>query len=255
MLQQILMLPMIMSGFKPNPNIFVTQRTVGFVQLDAKGNPKTYCSGWAVRNNVVLTAAHCLANMDLSNVRVYLASNGSKSAQYKIIEAEINPYYKYRGLSFKNLEDLDDADIALVRLEKNILKEVITYQVADTEDLEGALGQPIYHLGVGYDNNKMMNGLEGAQLNLPAQDVTAPLIRSERDSEQMTCPGDSGGPVFIEMTAGEFALVGVTSVSVNDDRVKALKTGESIPCDYGKEVYTVPLYRFKNWFFDFISKK
>src|SRR5690606_29961076 len=92
---------------------------------------KFTCSGVAVKNNLVLTAAHCLEGEILS-VRVFNQSNyDPKAESYKVELYDLHPEYNKDLSNFKY-------DIARIKLGQNLPESTMIYPIIKNDkDLSG----------------------------------------------------------------------------------------------------------------------
>lgn len=213
------------------------QKENGVVQLKmiSKQGQAT-CTGTLIARNVVMTAAHCVTDPDITNVAVVFALTDKGLTEEKIIfatDAAVHSDY----IELKNPETVKDSDIwndiALVKLSKDAPVDFKLAQLP-TKDTQVALlkGHQLTLSGYGITNAvvrreiKLANG-KTRVLDMPSKG-SGTLRKVEQivvtnvtdDQKEITldqtklrgaCHGDSGGPAFIKLRNGSLLQVGVTS--------------------------------------------
>ena len=213
------------------------QKENGIVQLKiiSKQGQAT-CTGTLIARNVVMTAAHCVADPDLKNVAVVFALTDKGLSEENVIfaiEALVHSDY----IELKNPETVKDTDIwndiALIKLSKDAPADFKLVQLP-TKDTKVALvkGHQLTLSGYGITNAvvrrevKLANG-KTRILEMPSKgagtlrkvdqivvtNVTSGQKEISLDQTKLrgACHGDSGGPAFIKLKNGSLLQVGVTS--------------------------------------------
>lgn len=156
---------------------------------------KFTCSGVAIKDDVVLTAAHCLEGKIL-NVRVFnQASYNPKAKSWKAETFEIHPEYNKENSNFK-------ADLARIKLAEKLPSSTMIYPIIKNEsDFKGKI------LRVGY----------GARTDANIRTLITPQFKTlNKESKVLelddmySYSGDSGGPIFIQRD-GQMYLVAIHS--------------------------------------------
>lgn len=156
---------------------------------------KFTCSGVAIKDDVVLTAAHCLEGKILS-VKVFNQANyNPRSKSWKASHFELHPDYNKEKSNFK-------ADLARIKLSEKLPESTMIYPILkQNKNLQGQF------LRLGY----------GSRSNANIRTLITPQFRSLKSGEDVlelddmySFSGDSGGPVFIQRD-GQMYLAAIHS--------------------------------------------
>ncbi|MFN3217782.1 MAG: trypsin-like serine protease [Acidimicrobiales bacterium] len=184
--------------------------------------PRTFCGGTMVTDQIVVTAAHCVAevtrpgDIEVATGELRLTRIPA-SERVAVTSFEIHPGYDHDSLDYRN-------DVAVLRLSRPI-PDAVTIAI-DTDRSTPLAGTPARISGWGLlrTGGSQPDQLQIAEVELRADSgAPCPGWGSRFERQLMlcaaapdggegvdTCNGDSGGPLVVE-EGGRLVLTGVTS--------------------------------------------
>lgn len=157
------------------------------------------CTGTLVHPELVIFAAHCMQGGGAPSKATFGDNENSPAFSVPTKSCSANP--KYSGNA--------TYDIAFCRLSKPVTNVSIVPILMGCETQALAPGAQVVAVGFGQANDGLGWG--------PKREVTMPL-NSVKNGEAFiggggkdTCYGDSGGPVFIQLSDGSWRVFGITS--------------------------------------------
>jgi len=171
-----------------------------------------FCSGTLIAPNVVLTAAHCLENVQVQWVQVFFGNDVTQAGDYRGV-SEMEPHWTFSGPSM-------EGDIGLIRLSANAPSSVTPIGALPvSQGLTSAdVGVSVDFSGFGVTESSS----DGVKLHVQTpidfvcnqattcQGYIAPWSFEYGQSTGGPCSGDSGGPAFLWRGSVEY-VAGVTS--------------------------------------------
>lgn len=171
-----------------------------------------FCTGTLITPNVVLTAAHCLENVQAQSVQIFFGNDVTLDGEYRGV-SEILPHPAFVGGAM-------EGDIGLIRLSSNAPPSITPIPA-----LPASLGLTSADVGANVDLSGFgVTELDTADRKLhvevpigyvcnqgsTCQGYIDPYCFQYSQSVGGTCAGDSGGPAFLWRDSTEY-VVGVTS--------------------------------------------
>jgi len=196
------------------------------------------CTGTLIEDEVVLTAAHCVADQVLSgNTDVGTVVFGTGFADRDAVQVGVRDIAMHRRYNINQLGLGLPYDIAAIRLEEpapsNVPPATFNDQPIDPELFEGEL---LLAVGFGNDNGQAGTGAgTKRRAFLPIARILDNRIRSGNDNVN-TCQGDSGGPGFLTINGLERVAGIVSTGPVGCGGVSTMNRVDSYVDDFLYEV-------------------
>lgn len=186
-----------------------------------------FCSGTLIAPDLVLTAAHCIADMsqELGISKANFVKNVTVGFGTSIVKSPKDPKVKFVGLknyqvhpeyvvgSVETAESVAMKDVALVRLAKPAPAGFVPAQLP-TEDLVLRVGDSVMLAGFGLTNGVFgttAKSLNKVEVRIHNPNLTSTQFSYVTESGKTACSGDSGGPAYVRGIKGQLVVVGVTS--------------------------------------------
>lgn len=170
------------------------------------------CTGTLLPNNIVVTAAHCMA-LKPQDLLVIFGTKVDKSAQArKVTGAEANPNYAIHGD-----EEKDNGDIAVVHFEGTVPAGYQPAQVlTDVSKLKNGASVTLAGYGISDGKNKTGAGvLRSVSVKIADAKFSETEVKLDQRQGRGACHGDSGGPAYVSV-GGKSYVWGVTSRGTDD---------------------------------------
>ena len=203
-----------------------------------------FCGGSLVREDWVVTAAHCVIGDSPSNIEVVIGLhnvNGTTGQQTRnVSEIIIHPQYSNNSLN---------NDYALLRLSSPITDfEPIKLVTSDSHDDEPVMSTT---MGWGATSSGGSSSAILLEVDVPIDDSCGNYSNSDITNNMVcagdsnggedSCQGDSGGPLIMTNDDGEYELIGIVSWGYGCAE-------PNYPGVYSR------IYPRLNWFFGYIGE-
>jgi len=172
-----------------------------------------FCGGSLVREDWVVTAAHCMEGETPGGIKVKIGMhniNGTTGSETRYVD-QIIVHPNYSGWSLDN-------DYALIHLSSPSSFEPIQLVTDDSHDVE-----PVMSTTMGWGATSSGGGSSNVllEVDVPIDDSCGSYSNSEITNNMIcagdgnggedSCQGDSGGPLIMTNDEGEYELIGIVS--------------------------------------------
>ncbi len=185
---------------------------VGLIMLSEGG--QGLCTGTLISKRIVLTAAHCLADSELTGVAVVFAPNVSSPTEDQIrfgVKIAVHQAYGLAGLSLSGSHN----DIALLKLDSDAPADFQPARLPASDNLkaktmltQAGFGKTQALRNTPGDTSGTLKKVDGIQLIAKSKDGKELLMNEDGKG---SCNGDSGGPAYAKAADGKLTQVGLNS--------------------------------------------
>lgn len=200
------------------------------------------CTGAAIRKNVILTAAHCMAGNKDTTAVVFYTSRSCESGFDKFKHAQqVEHIFIHEDYSSDAPADTMKGDIALILLKQDIPEGYVIHKIANPNKIKQDSDLWFYGYGrttSGGESRAGVGMLRKTSLPMSRVTILNNVKKVEIDQSHGTgiCQGDSGGPSFVEVfveSSIEKQILGINSyVSGPTDSVCSDKSFETLAFPY-----------------------
>lgn len=190
----------------------VTASTVSLMYTGF-GTPSSFCTGTLISKNLVLTATHCLQDMETTDIKVFfgetLSDAGNDSNLRSVKTLVTHPDYSFELEPNENVYTGFN-DVGLILLEEDAPDFAKPVPVMNDTALN--VGQPLLLAGYGLVNEIVSPPVRANGLNLTRVTIAktfSNILVTEQSKANGACAGDSGGPAYLETENGLIVL-GIT---------------------------------------------
>ena len=177
------------------------------------------CTGVAVSNNVVVTAAHCLEG-EITKVRIFTESAYHPlNKSYSIKKFKIHPKYKSKSSRYLS-------DVAKIYLEDILPTNIKILPIFKGQIISGDL----YRFGFGERNKKNLRTVITPKLK--KMDIENKVVELD---DKFSFSGDSGGPIYLKQGTDTYILAIHSTLSFGPQ---------------GKYSYNPLLASYQTWIFE-----
>ncbi|MEH0862105.1 S1 family peptidase [Halobacteriovorax sp. DPLXC-1] len=195
---------------------------------------KAFCTGVALSQNHILTAAHCLESKKAHTIKVYTGAGKDLSntrdyklnAQYSVKKAFIHPSVKFQfpGGPIENLADVRTVDLAILELWNPLRIPRYYSLLTNPVDVYNYLRPGNLTTAVGYGYTGELGFLPYEEIHddvsygqkrkaqIPVYGTSFNYL-DMRNKETDTCYVDSGGPIFVDVN-GKRKIAAIVSASL-----------------------------------------
>ena len=199
---------------------------VGLVQLG-----RGYCTGTLVREDVVLTASHCLVGQETSTIRFRTAKaefRRSETDEFLSADSDAIIVRKAKSVVAKEYKTAGgngvSKDFGYILLEEPI-RDIKPYRISR----RGVPSDALSYVGFGIADNHSKDDYKKRSGNTWLVARRDDWFRTSTKSAS-TCPGDSGSPILAKSEDGnDFEVVGVHSAGTG-------KCGEGAQRSYNVDI-------------------
>ena len=184
------------------------------VSLQSSGWGGHFCGGALVREDYVITAAHCVQGESPSGIQVKIGLhnlNGTSGAITRNVQ-QIIVHPQYSGWSLNN-------DYAILHLTQPVTNFEPIQLCTDTAHDEEPVMSTVMGWGAtqsgGWGSNVLLEvdvPIDDSCGNYSNSDITNNMVcAGDANGGEDSCQGDSGGPLIMTNSEGDYELIGIVS--------------------------------------------
>jgi hypothetical protein len=160
--------------------------------LKRNGPASGFCSGVVLAKDVILTAAHCVA--EPANTRVHFRNEHGEPILIDVAATLKHPGYRADAVKSRQVS----IDLALIHLAEPLPARFSPVALAQSHDIEIGQNVRIAGFGVTEEDAGATSGLLRAARLVARMPLSSILLWMEDPNGSGTgaCTGDSGGPIF-----------------------------------------------------------
>lgn len=177
------------------------------------------CTGAAIRKNVILTAAHCIAgDAETTSISFYTSRSCESGFDKRKHTQAVEHIFVHEDYNENAPADKMKGDIAIIVLKKDIPEGYIIHNIVNPDKI---VSDDIWFYGYGRINSEGesragVGMLRKTSLPMSLVTILSSVDKVQIDQSQGTgiCKGDSGGPSFVEVSVNgtiERQILGVNS--------------------------------------------
>lgn len=203
----------IIGGMTPDANSSVQKSTVS-IMANLFGELRSFCTGTVIGPNIVLTAAHCVAEISTDEIYISNGLNAYEGSYFRVSKFKyfFKDYFKAKW----GEGDLGAQDIAILITEKNLEMQPVVIGSPgclskDTTLVMAGYGVTSIEIENGDDTSLNSTGLLYYIFGNVFSEQKKSKVTIREIPDHRTASGDSGGPLYEKTENGRLLLHGILS--------------------------------------------